>query len=664
MALGSNRLYGRRHAIELVREFMTREDKDDVLHNQHFPILVLEGFRGAGKTALLAELVDLLDQRVPYARLDFEANKLASVPEALRTLAFELSRKCPRYGTLRFPRFIIGWQVMQLKLDQTDRFRACRQVVDALKRRHGAFAAVSEALAETVDGVANTVGASAGVPVRSLGRAAGFILMWLATAIPNRRMVFIQNWYGHRDRRLSHDPVDRLVDLNSWAVDPEYGDGRRRIDELLWDAFLADLRGEFGRPRRVDERTLNCVILLDNADTELGRRFLQQLVWVRRQRTAGDQNGADPLTVVATSRGALLAHRGALLGPAPGAEQASGRSENGRSGHLVPATDWSPYWWRPYRLPDLTEDQVGTAVADLGLSWSDNQRLARLVYQLTGGHPAATWLVLDAIRVAAESAQQWIDPKVVLSRMPPGPASGYAPTVEDQMLDGLLMGVTDAQRRDLETCAAARNREQAFVLAGRDGLLICGQAHYEEILDPILWSTDGSAGSVLLRRLLRRRLARRDPAGSPSWEQVYAELGQVCRDEAGRLYCALATGDLATVSRRLREVLTELDGAAWLELLTSVTKAPLRHRCREAPADAMRTLLAAAGLTEHSSAAVAQLVAALWIVADPFTDSRRRALHLQIGDSYSEVSRFCPDGSHGVFLEAARRHRREAELWD
>jgi hypothetical protein len=664
VVLGSNRLYGRRRAIELVRELMAREDKGDVLHNQHFPIQVLEGFRGAGKTALLTELADLLDQRVPYARLDFEANKLASVPEALRTLAFELSRKCPRYGTLRFPRFIIGWQVMQLKLDQTDRSRACREVVDALKRRHRAFAVVGEALADTVYGVANTVGSGTGMPVKALGRAAGFMLMWLAAVIPNRRMAAIQNWYGHRDRRLPHDPVDRLVDLNSWATDPEYGDGRRRIDELLWDAFLADLRAEFGRRRRVDERTLNCVILLDNVDTELGRRFLQQLVWVRRQWAASEQNGADPLTVVATSRGALLAHRGALLAPAPDVGQASGIAENGRSGHLVPDTDWSPYWWRLYRLPDLTEDQVGTAVADLGLSWSDNQRLARLVHQLTGGHPAATRMFLDAIHTAAASAQQWIDPKAIFSRMPPEPVSGYAATVEDEMLAGLLVGVTDAQRRDLETCAAARNREQAFTLAGRDGLLVCGQAHYEEILDPILWSTDGSAGSILLRRLLRRRLARRDAADRPGWVQVYGELGRTCHDEAGRLYCALATGDLATVSRRLRELLTELDSAAWFELLTSVTEAPLRHRCREAPADAMRTLVDAAGLTEHSSAAVAHLVAALWLVADPFTDSRRRILHLQIGDRYSEVSRFCPDGSHGVFLEAARRHRLEAELWD
>jgi hypothetical protein len=42
------------------------------LRNQHSPILVMEGLRGSGKTALLSLLDELLDQRVPRARVDFE----------------------------------------------------------------------------------------------------------------------------------------------------------------------------------------------------------------------------------------------------------------------------------------------------------------------------------------------------------------------------------------------------------------------------------------------------------------------------------------------------------------------------------------------------------------------------------------------------------------
>lgn len=46
------------------------------------------------------------------------------------------------------------------------------------------------------------------------------------------------------------------------------------------------------------------------------------------------------------------------------------------------------------------------------------------------------------------------------------------------------------------------------------------------------------------------------------------------------------------------------------------------------------------------------------------TDSRHRHLHWQVAADYADVSRHCPDGSHAVFLEAERRHHREAEWWD
>ncbi|MGH8922508.1 MAG: hypothetical protein ACRD0H_29925, partial [Actinomycetes bacterium] len=103
---------------------MAREDRDGSPRNQRFPILVVEGFRGTGKTALLSVLDELLDQLVPRAQLDFEANRHASVPQVLSALAFELNRRCPRYGALQFPRFIVGQLVMGLELDLTDHAQA------------------------------------------------------------------------------------------------------------------------------------------------------------------------------------------------------------------------------------------------------------------------------------------------------------------------------------------------------------------------------------------------------------------------------------------------------------------------------------------------------------------------------------------------------------
>ncbi|MGH3811383.1 MAG: hypothetical protein ACRDUV_02860 [Pseudonocardiaceae bacterium] len=116
---------------------MPREEVGRSLRNQRFPILVVEGFRGAGKTALLSALDELLDQRVPRARLDFEAHRHASVQQVLSALAFGLGRKCPRYGVLQFPRLIVGQLVIGLKLDLTDHAQACRQVVAGPSRKRG-----------------------------------------------------------------------------------------------------------------------------------------------------------------------------------------------------------------------------------------------------------------------------------------------------------------------------------------------------------------------------------------------------------------------------------------------------------------------------------------------------------------------------------------------
>lgn len=648
MAVGSDRVYGRKRVIELVRELTMREKRGRSLRNRRSPILVVEGFQGTGKTALLSALVELLDQRVPHARLDFEVNSRASVPQVLSALAFDLSRKCPRYGALGFPRFIVGQLVIGLELDLTHHGRARRQVVDALKRQRG-MAAVREVLVDTAGSVLGMVG----LPFRPPASVLRLVARWLTEWVPGHRVVLgsFQHWYGHRDLGLRNDPIDVLVDLNRWATDTEDEGNRRRIDELLWVAFLADLRAGFGRRRWADERVLNCVVLLDNADTELATRFLNQLVRARSQRAVGDQDDADPLTVVATSRGALLAD-------VPLADQARWAPDDTPPGSNPPAADWSRCWWLQYRLPDLIDDEVGRAVTDMALTWGDDQRLTQVVYQLTGGHPASTRLVLGA--VAKAPPQKWIEPEAILSQ---GAGAEQPLTVEEQMVDRLLGDVSQVAFRDLVTCAAARSREQALALAGQDDLLVRGQVDYGEALDPILWPADGSAGAVLLRRLLRRRLARRDPAVSPSWPAVYARLRALRDDDAGQLYYALAEGDLGFVAGRLHQRLGELDSTVWSGLLASVVEAPSQHRHREAPIDEVRSLLSSAELDEPLTS-VARLVVALWIAGDPFTDSRRRHLHWQIAADYGEVSQLCPGGPHVVFLEAARRHRREAEWWD
>lgn len=649
MPVGDDRVYGLKGVIDLVRHFMTRTERNGSLRSENFPVLVVEGFRGTGKSAVLSKLDNMLDQ-VPHARVDLETNRHASVPEVLSAIAFDLSRTYPKYA-LRFPRFIVGQLAMRLELDLTDHSQACRQVETALEQYRDPDA-VREVLADT----AGSVLASTGLTITPPASLMRYAVTWLSRRAPGRQLVLgpYQGWYGHRDLGLHGNPIDVLVDLNRWATDPDDEHNRQRIDELLWGAFLADLRVEFDRGRRADERSLNCVVLLDNADTELGRRFLGQVVHARRQRAVGEPGSADPLTVVTTSRGALLAQ-------VPETDQVRVAPEDLRAD---PAhhPDWSRYWWVGYRLPDLTEDEVGRAVADMGLLLSKHQQLTRVVYQLTGGHPAATSLMLDAI--AKDPPSTWIAPEAVFGR--PERGGHDVPSVTEQILDRLLSGTSETTLRDLVTCAPARMRAHALTMADRDDLLVDNPATYEEVIDPLLWPAKESAGLTLLRRLLTRRLAERVGDGEPGWSEVHARLRHICRaggDEAGDLYHALADGELGFVATHLHRRLTELESAEWYELVTSVTEAPRLPITAGAPVDEVRALVESAEL-ETEVVPVGRLVAALHVAADPFTDSRRADVHLQIADDWGEVGRLRPGGPHAVFLEAARRHRREADWWD
>lgn len=227
------------------------------------------------------------------------------------------------------------------------------------------------------------------------------------------------------------------------------------------------------------------------------------------------------------------------------------------------------------------------------------------------------------------------------------------------------MGASEATLRDLVTCAAARERQHALVLSVQDDLLVGRQANYVEVLDPILWPPGAAAGPALLRRLLRRRLALRDSTVSPSWAGVYARLRDACRvegDEAGELYYALAVGELGFVTRRLHQSLAVLESTPWFELVKSVTIAPHQHRRQEALIEEARTLVRAAEL-EQPLTSLGWLVAALWIAADPFTDSDRRDLHLQIAADCTDVARLSPNGPSAVLLQASHQQRREAEWW-
>lgn len=196
----------------------------------------------------------------------------------LSALAFELGRRCGRYGELQFPRFIIGRLVIREQLDLDNHPRARRQVTVLLEKERNVDT-LREILQQTAGNLIAAVQQHTGVPLEVLGPAGrhlpGLVLNRLVNWAPGRRIMLrsFHDWYGSRGRGLTNDAIDVLVDLNRWGRNLEEEDNRQRIEELLWDAFLSDLREEFRGSRHADELAFNCVALLDNADTEVGQRF-------------------------------------------------------------------------------------------------------------------------------------------------------------------------------------------------------------------------------------------------------------------------------------------------------------------------------------------------------------------------------------------------------
>lgn len=607
------------------------------------PVLVVEGARGYGKTALLDSLADGLDQRVPYARVDFESHRAATVPEVLSAVAFQLGKTCDRYGSLRFPLLTIGRRVMRATLPE-DRKEA-RAEVKRLLDEQVDLSTMRSILFDAAGVLTQTLAPDGprGLIFRILLR------LGLESVLRGIRRVksLSPSWYGHRDRGLKNNALDVLVDLNTWVKDGN----TFQINELLWDAFLTDLRDNF---KSSDEMTLNCVVLLDNVDTPLGQEFVNGLVDTRENRVVLGMDPADPMTTVATSRGELFsgaARRGLV-------EFTERESDRG----LRYDRQGEPNWWCRYTLPDLSENETASMVSTLPPNTDGHvqliasHQLASMVYSFTGGHPASTSMVVESMRERPLEHGGTLG--ALLDQLEPGHDPDrllLGDSLRQQLLGEFAVGTYD----DLVTCAAARTKQHASLLAVGGELLAGGINSYREIA-PVLWPSSGGAGPNVLRRLLLRQLAARSDDETASWTNVIEWLRARCKDEGdeeGVLHYAIANGDIATTCDGLRQRLATDDPVDWVRLLRSVTSMPRRESPADvSPMDQLRATL------DNPSSRLNRLVVARWIVFDPFVSNWRRALHRQIAADYDFVAGLDQSDPEPLLNEAAN-HRRQAELW-
>lgn len=605
-------------------------------HGDRPPIVVVFGAPGIGKTTLLHQLHNGLHQKTPRALIDCDRYADGGIPALLTDVKRQFGRYCPGIGRLRFRRLEIGLAATRERIDfRGNQRNALRRLVDLVLREIYLLPKdIGDAAGEAADGVLPG-------PLTFLQGLMGKLVATASRLVSRRLLRWMLRrpwrWYGHRDQQRPDRAVDELADdelaeLNSWAHDPSRH-GQR--DERLTEALLADVRHAFGRGRLARPGWYNCVLLLDNADSDVGKALLKHLHDLRDNLHIA-KVAAEPLLVVATSRQAL---HGSVLAQ--------------------------------HRMPELTEPELEWLAKYLPVE--ADHRFHKVLHQLTGGYPAAAAHLTAAAGHRPEVAAKSLGELLAVRAEH---VDGGTTTIEEEALanltDALLRQpewpLPDGALDDLATCALACTQEDADWLAVNH---VDGGVVDPELLERTdLWTEAGRSGAhTLLLQLLLRRLAAREASWpKPDWTAVCGLLGDRRRnlgDVRGELYYVLAQGEFDTVVRRLTERLPERDAAEpWLDLLTFVTAAPRRPGARTAASPYEEQVQLAGTVVEDGTSHLletARLVAGLWLANDPCTSPNRKDLHEQL---VLDLKRIAPDADRPIDLRnEAKRHEAIAHDW-
>ncbi len=643
-------------------------------HDVDSPIVVAVGPRGTGKTALLSE-IRYRCREIPHVYVDFE-HREAEPSEVLGELAFGLSRRRTQFGRLAFPRLWLCLLVVgsSIHTDADDRRRALdglRRVVagsQPIERNHGTITQ----LVEFADGV---VAGGSGLPPW-VSSATGLLLRGLGWFDRRRLLRHIGRLSAVED-----GPEDALIDLARWS----HGEGeaeRGEVDTIFCEAFLGDLRHAYSGFNR-SRRTLNCVVLLDNAHTPTGRKFLSAL---ERSRYRSDAEN-DPMVVFATSRTWMPRwsegwhHPGSQLprGPRHPSTQLTGGLNMPAPRMLTDITaDWhqhresAPCPWLPWYLVDLgrlAPEQIADVAAARGMR--PDATLVGFVHRLTDGHPGGAIDVLGAASNCGYQERPTRLRQVMTLRVPPSTLPGHTseqpPTVSEKAREHLLRDFDHAaERRDLVTASAAHTIDMLYEPELLDSARPDAAALVEKLRNH-LWIREqpgvGFRVNPWLRRILLSELSERAADDPRDWVATHS----ICRDSLARrertaeaCYHDLALANVPAVVAYLRRPFdapgTEFDVAAataWLADLDLITSAPNRLATDVAPIDQIQPIVGEP--EDELGSSLGWLTAALWITHDPLGDPDA-TLHAMIRSELQHLAIGRGSGSM-VLYERAERYR-------
>ncbi|MGW7352718.1 ATP-binding protein [Streptomyces sp. NPDC054784] len=614
--------------------------------------VLLLGPRGSGKTTLLRHLADW-GRLLPVAHVDLATRgRHGEKPlNVLTRLVFQLNENKRDFPRLTFPTCGLLLIAVSTRVDLSSRERAVQQLREALEAPRGQR---GERIQGVLEAFAETAATVLGAPSFAIAPA----LRLLPTSLGGLGLASRQRLARLRRRQDGGAPDDFIVNLNMLYNERESAE-RERAEQVLFDAFVADLQQAYASRSAQRRRTTNCLLLLDNADSPLGGQFVEPLLRAREKA-----DGRDPLLVLATAaaRPEALVRREAYGPP--------------RSGTYLECWDGDRRF-RPVRvdgvlqvgqLRDLHRREVNRAADetlaqlpdDAAMPDADNgaQWLGWLVHELTRGQPAATAAVLRALR--AQTATEPWDER--LRRL-------FTPELVHGMLDRLLPTGTSVELRTmLARAAAAVHLGQAG--AARELWREASEAvhaDYDRFSgDPLrtMHLTTGDALSdgphetlhPVLRFLLLRELALAD-ATSDTWDVAHTALSlrASARADAGHedeswavAYHDLASGHLEAAATHLDGCFGRIPAEEWCRGLARLRRAPVRTRGGGLPGPPRREFEALVRFLndperprDRRMKAITRLLAASWIAPEPrdeqATDRVGDPYRNPLGDPYAEL---------------------------
>ena len=639
------RLYGREKIYSFVKAGLERPANPQVP-----PAMLLVGRCGSGKTVLLEQLEEEHRKDVPTARLDLARDQHATPVTVMLTIRKALSQRVARVGKIPFPLLQLG--VCALSLDP----HGGRSPEEQLKQRLSGRDKPGQQLLSAGARAARLLPPGQ----KTVVTEAAALARWVCSGISARQQEKHLSWYsataaGQGDG-TSYGPLIELHRKWQQASSTSGHPGQAAAAaDLVWEvlcaALLADLRADFNETRlRHGRRTVNCLLLLDNTDTEAGQHFLTALNACRSARPGDAPLPADPLMLIAAqrSRPGPDLQTGEYCLATDDALEYGGWPEARRQRKQSPL-------WCPVRLTDLSADQVKDLVsgAALGQPWRD----ADFLQDLTGGHPAVT--------------------QYLAARLNEAPVGSGGRLVLAPADDGDLMklmvpdGVTSEDLDQMAVCAATPGARGAactsvFAYLSWDS----GNVHRaREMLQALLWATEDADGLLTLDPLPRLLLTRRIARDEPLWNEVhhaYQSHYDGIRDGDLSHHHRLAGTSLTRrdglqkVADYLDQKLTDVGPRAWNDTVAKVIDAPNRI----ATADVRNAVKDLAGNRDPQDQrqAITRLIAARWLTRDRLLDPAHSLASL-VAQEYQDLDNLVK-GNTEAFFQAASQFRRVARTWE